>query len=78
MSAWGCPHDANGICQRVVGAICSPGMRGCVLEGRVRFADPAMNQARKPAKPAAVENKTEARQESNQDKGKAPRRRLPF
>ncbi|NSL54798.1 hypothetical protein [Uliginosibacterium aquaticum] len=47
-SAWGCPHDANGLCQRVQGAICSPGMRGCELEGKVRFANPELNALRKP------------------------------
>lgn len=53
MSAWSCPHDLNGICQRVRGAICSPGMRGCELEGKVRFASEALNQPRKPVKAAA-------------------------
>ena len=50
MSAWSCPHDLNGICQRVRGAICEPGMRGCELEGKVRFAREALNQPRKPVK----------------------------
>ena len=68
--AWGCPHDANGICQKVRGALCSPGMRGCVMEGKVRFANEAMNLPRKPVKaePTAEPEKPAAR----------PRRRLPF
>lgn len=70
MSAWGCPHEVEGVCQHVHGAVCSPGMRGCVLEGKVRFALDEMNLPRKPVKadvPAPAE-KTSAR----------PRRRLPF
>lgn len=73
MSAWACPHDANGVCQRVAGAICAPGMRGCVLEGRVRFADPAMNLPRKPVKKPSATPANDAPRA-----GKPPRRRLPF
>lgn len=67
MSAWSCPHDVNGICQLVRGATCDPGMRGCVLHGKVRFASEAKNAARKPvrAEPAGTPPKT-------------PKRRLPF
>ncbi len=68
MSAWSCPHDLNGICQLVQGAACDPGMRGCVLHGKVRFANEAKNQPRKPAK-AAAPAPTHA---------KAKKRRLPF
>lgn len=71
--AWSCPHDVNGICQRVQGAICDPGMRGCELEGKVRFAREEMNLPRKPVKatpaPAADSEKKPA---------SPPRRRLPF
>jgi hypothetical protein len=69
MSAWSCPHDLDGVCQHVAGARCDPGMRGCVLHGKVRFANPAANlrraprRAEPPASPAA---------------GKPPRRKLPF
>lgn len=54
MSAWSCPHDLNGVCQFVQGAACDPGMRGCVLHGKVRFASEAKNAPRKPqrAQPA--------------------------
>ncbi len=76
MSAWSCPHDLNGICQRVRGAICSPGMRGCELEGKVRFARDEMNQPRKPVKAsAAVPAPTPVRKANAPA---APRRRLPF
>jgi len=70
MSAWSCPHDLEGICQRVQGAVCAPGMRGCVLEGKVRFARDEMNLPRKPVKAAAST--------PDQKRLQAPRRRLPF
>jgi len=70
MNAWICPHDVDGVCQRVQGAVCDPGMRGCVLEGKVRFAREEMNLPRKPVK-AATADKT-AKQPS------LPKRRRPF
>lgn len=72
-SAWSCPHDANGICQRVQGAVCDPGMRGCELEGKVRFANENRNAARKPVKPAPATEPEAAPAASPK-----PRRRLPF
>ncbi len=39
MSGWSCPHEVEGLCERVRGACCRPGMRGCVLAGRVEFPD---------------------------------------
>ena len=68
-SAWSCPHDLDGICQRIQGAICETGMRGCVLEGKVRFARDDMNVRRKPVKATVAEPKVAA---------SAPKRRLPF
>lgn len=59
MSAWSCPHDLEGVCQRVSGAVCDPGMRGCVLEGKVRFARDEMNLARKPVKAAGKSEGTQ-------------------
>jgi len=35
MSSWGCPHEVEGVCQRVRGALCDPGMLGCVVQGKV-------------------------------------------
>lgn len=35
MSSWGCPHEVDGVCQRVRGALCDPGMLGCVVQGKV-------------------------------------------
>ena len=68
MSSWSCPHDVNGICQLVSGAVCDPGMRGCVLHGKVRFANADRNVPRKPVK--AVQQKNAA--------AATPKRRLPI
>ena len=72
-SAWSCPHDVNGICQRVQGAYCDPGMRGCELEGKVRFARDALNETRKPVKAAPAPEPTPDKPATAK-----PRRRLPF
>ncbi|MBZ0132266.1 MAG: hypothetical protein M9884_17070 [Rhodocyclaceae bacterium] len=69
MSAWSCPHDLNGTCQLVQGAACDPGMRGCVLHGKVRFASADKNLPRKPVKKAAVPSSPAPT---------LPKRRLPF
>ncbi len=39
MSSWSCPHQVNDLCRKVKGAYCRPGMRGCILAGRVTFQD---------------------------------------
>lgn len=43
MSGWGCPHDVNGICQKVLQRKCDPGMKGCILAGRFVFSDSSKN-----------------------------------
>jgi hypothetical protein len=48
MGSWGCPHEENGVCQKVNKLPCDPGMKGCVLHGRFAFSDPAKNRAAKP------------------------------
>ncbi|MCZ4303263.1 hypothetical protein O4G98_00805 [Zoogloeaceae bacterium G21618-S1] len=72
MSAWSCPHDLNGICQRVKGAVCEPGMRGCELEGKVRFARDEMNLPRKPVKAKTVVK------DKKMKVAQGPKRRVPF
>lgn len=47
--SWGCPHELDGLCQRVNGAICEPGMRGCVLDGKVTFPDGRSHRPRWPS-----------------------------
>jgi hypothetical protein len=39
MSSWNCPHQVNDYCRKVNGAYCRPGMRGCILFGKVTFQD---------------------------------------
>lgn len=39
MSSWSCRYEDTGICRRVDGAYCRPGMKGCVLVGKVKFQD---------------------------------------
>lgn len=39
MSGWSCKYDVNGICDHVDGAYCRPGMKGCILCGKVEFHD---------------------------------------
>ena len=43
MSGWGCPNELKGVCLRVKGRNCDPGMKGCVLHGRFVFSNPAKN-----------------------------------
>ncbi len=49
MSVWGCPYEIDGKCQRVNNVSCDMGMKGCVLFGRFRFADPGKNRPKKVA-----------------------------
>ena len=47
MGGWGCPHEVDGKCQKVLNRPCDIGMKGCVLAGRFRFADPSKNRPKK-------------------------------
>ena len=47
MSGWGCPHEVEGKCQKVLNKPCDIGMKGCVLFGRFRFADDSKNRPKK-------------------------------
>lgn len=47
MSGWGCPHEVEGRCQKVLNKPCDIGMKGCVLAGRFRFADDSKNRPKK-------------------------------
>ena len=42
MSSWSCPHEDRGLCRKVARAHCRPGMKGCVLAGKVQFQDGAV------------------------------------
>lgn len=39
MSSWSCPHEVDALCEKLGGACCRPGMKGCVLAGKVEFPD---------------------------------------
>ena len=47
MGGWGCPHEVDGKCQKVLNRPCDIGMKGCVLAGRFRFADESKNRTKK-------------------------------
>lgn len=47
MSGWSCPNEVKGQCEHVPGQECDPGMKGCVLFGKFRFADPQKNSPRR-------------------------------
>ncbi len=63
MSSWGCPHEVHGVCQRVRGALCDPGMLGCVVQGKVETLGKTRG-ARRPVR-------------ANQDAGSAHKGREP-
>lgn len=42
-SGWGCPHEIDGRCAKVQDLPCDPGMKGCELYGRYRFANAEKN-----------------------------------
>ena len=46
MGGWGCPHEVDGQCRRVPGRECDPGMKGCVLHGKVAFSKDSKNSPR--------------------------------
>ncbi|MDE2584170.1 MAG: hypothetical protein KGN39_02140 [Betaproteobacteria bacterium] len=62
---WGCPHEIDNRCSKVNNLPCDPGMKGCVLAGRFRFANDDKNerlrqkaeQARQAATPPADPDK---------------------
>ena len=55
MGGWGCPHEVNGKCQKVLNKPCDIGMKGYVLAGRFRFADPSKNRPKKTPQNQAAE-----------------------
>jgi len=41
---WSCPHELQGVCSKVNGLPCDPGMKGCELYGRYVFFDARKNE----------------------------------
>lgn len=64
MSGWGCVHEVNGVCSRVAGRPCDPGMKGCVLAGRFRFSNETKNRPPRRSETAPADD---AGTESQQD-----------
>ena len=46
-STWGCPHEDNSKCGRVLGRDCEPGMKGCTLSGRYTFSSEEKNRTQR-------------------------------
>lgn len=42
--SWGCPHEVDDRCTKINNLPCTPGMKGCELAGRFRFADESKNE----------------------------------
>lgn len=53
---WGCPHEVDDRCAKINDLPCDPGMKGCELHGRFRFAndDKNVRYAEKKARAAAL------------------------
>jgi hypothetical protein len=64
MSGWGCPHEVDEKCQKVLNKPCDIGMKGCVLAGRFNFADPSKNRPKK--KPLDEVNSSEPTSEKDE------------
>ncbi|MFP4560822.1 MAG: hypothetical protein ACLFRB_09335 [Thiohalorhabdus sp.] len=64
MGSWGCPHESAGRCRRVKDRACDPGMKGCVLHGKVAFSNPVKNSPRIRARHRGEDLPTEARRDA--------------
>jgi len=51
LSSWNCQYESDGICRKVDGAYCRPGMKGCILVGKVVFQDGGIPSPVWPEKP---------------------------
>lgn len=59
---WSCPHEADGLCNKVNDLPCAPGMKGCELYGRYAFFDDSKNARlkQKQARPRSVDGEPPA------------------
>lgn len=53
---WGCPHEAQGRCNKVAQQPCDPGMKGCVLHGRFAFFNDDKNARLRQKQAQAAKN----------------------
>ncbi len=65
MSSWGCPHEVDGVCQRVRGALCDPGMLGCVIQGKVE----TMGEPRGARRPVRAKRLTRGSEHEGREPG---------
>jgi hypothetical protein len=68
MSSWSCPHQVHDLCQKLGGAYCRPGMRGCVIAGKVTFQDGIVPH---PVWPRGADPRARARAEAELGSGDA-------
>lgn len=61
--SWGCPHEVEERCTKVNLLPCNPGMKGCELAGRFRFANEDKNDRfyEKQARKAAADTDTKTK-----------------
>lgn len=65
---WGCPHEIGDRCGKVNNLPCDPGMKGCVLAGRFRFANDDKNERlRQKAEQARSVASAEVKEERSAD-----------
>ena len=69
MSSWGCPHEVDGIRQRVRGALCDPGMLGCVVPGKVE----TLGETRGARRPVRAEPDAQGTARMARESGKSGR-----
>nr|VFK28549.1 MAG: hypothetical protein BECKMB1821G_GA0114241_103818 [Candidatus Kentron sp. MB]VFK33109.1 MAG: hypothetical protein BECKMB1821I_GA0114274_104016 [Candidatus Kentron sp. MB]VFK76062.1 MAG: hypothetical protein BECKMB1821H_GA0114242_104016 [Candidatus Kentron sp. MB] len=68
MGGWGCPNEVDGICLRVEGRECDPGMKGCVLFGRFVFSNTSKNRPGGPR-----ENKQRSKEHESERSATTPK-----
>lgn len=71
---WGCPHEIDNHCGKLNNQPCNPGMKGCVLAGRFRFANEDKNTRfyEKRSREQQHEPTVSANADKDKDKDKEP------
>lgn len=69
MSSWSCKYQVDDLCRKVKGAYCRPGMRGCIVFGKVTFQD---GEAPYPVWPPGADPRERAEAEVELRSGEAP------
>jgi hypothetical protein len=69
MSSWSCRYEVDGLCRKVDGAYCRPGMKGCILVGKVTFQDGVVPSPVWPSRAAEASEEAHPRGEPSRRKG---------